>query len=452
MYTYVYMTEQSVVHDVVVVGGGLAGLTTAHRLREAGRDVVVVEAADRVGGRLLRQHVAGMPVDGGGAWVGPTQDRVLALIAELGLSTKPTYDDGRHVMRLRGKTRVRAGQLPPLNPLALADTMWAMHLLDRAARGLPRRAAELDRTTVGAWLDRHMRTHGGRTLLDIAVAAVAGSAAHDVSLLSFATQIRSAGGMQQLTGVRGAAQDARIVGGSLTLCERLVDRVGHDRVRLGSPVAAVEQNGQTAVVRLTAGRPSLVARDVVVALDPSGCVKVDFGPSLPAGRRTLHQRWTMGTGIKFHVAYPTPFWRGRGLSGQAMADDGLVRLVFDATSDPQGRGVLVGFLGEPFAEDFSLLAPHARAEREARVIADLTRFFGPDAAAPLDYVEQDWREERYLTGCVPAARPGVITSAGSDVLQPFGRVHWAGAETSDVWQGYMDGAVRSAERVVAEIA
>lgn len=447
------MTETTVVHDALILGAGLAGLTAAHRLRQSGCDVVVVEASARVGGRLLRQQAAGAVVDGGGAWVGPTQHAVLGLLGELGLHTTPTYNDGRHLFRLRGATRARAGDLPPLPPLALADAALALARLDRLARRLPRKADALDRTTVGAWLDQHVRTHGARTLLEIAVGTTTGAAAHELSLLAFTTHVRSAGGMQQLVGVRGAAQDSRVVGGAVSMCERLVERIGRHRVHLSSPAVAVEQREDAAVVRIAGGQADYAARKIIVAMDPACCAGIDFGPALTEAPRWLHRTWTMGSGIKFHVAYPTPFWRRFGLSGQAFADDGLVRIVFDATpGEHDGPGVLAGFLGAPLADEFEQLAPGARADRAARVISDLTRLFGPAAASYLDYVEHDWRAEPYLAGCVPALRPGVISASGADPLRPFGRVHWAGAETAHVWEGHMDGAVRSGEHAATQIA
>ena len=88
--------------DVVVVGAGVAGLVAGRRLQEAGRSVVVLEARDRVGGRTLNDTIAGVTVEVGGQWVGPTQDRINALIDELGLERYPTYDEGQGVVELPG--------------------------------------------------------------------------------------------------------------------------------------------------------------------------------------------------------------------------------------------------------------------------------------------------------------------------------------------------------------
>ena len=436
-----------------MVGGGLSGLTAATRLRQAGRDVVVLEAADRIGGRLLRQSVAGVTVDGGGAWVGPKQRRVHALIDELGLTVRPTHDQGNHVVRLNGAIRSGRGPIPPLPLAALADAGLAVARLELLARTLPLRSTRLDAGTFGEWMRRHVRSHGARTALQIAVGAMTGASVDDVSLFAIAQMIRSAGSLHQLTGVRGAAQDSRIVGGSVSLCERLTDRLGRDRLHLGATVTAIEQSDDAVEVRVADGR-TVRARRAIIAVDPATCARIDFGPALSRGRRTLHDGFTMGSGIKFHLAYDTPFWRDRGFSGQAITDDGLVRILFDATPDARGPGVLVGFLGaftgDAAADDVPADAdPTARAAQVAREVEGL---FGAAPTGSIDYCERDWRTEPHLTGCVPAPAPGVLTAAGPQTARPAGRLHWAGAESADAWAGYMDGAVRAGERAAAEAA
>src|SRR6476620_6093054 len=112
--------------DVAIVGAGLAGLVAARRLVAAGQQVVVVEARDRVGGRLLNEEIGdGKVVEVGGQWIGPTQDRIAALAAELGVATFPTYDAGREVMEMGGK-RTTYSDFERVRPELLRDLSRAI--------------------------------------------------------------------------------------------------------------------------------------------------------------------------------------------------------------------------------------------------------------------------------------------------------------------------------------
>src|ERR1700716_683479 len=101
--------------DVVVVGAGFAGLSAARDLVRLGRDVIVLEGRDRVGGRSSTATIAGVPVDLGGTFVGPTQDEVLKLAADLGCPIVPTYDDGDNLIRWRGRIQPYRGTIPKLS-------------------------------------------------------------------------------------------------------------------------------------------------------------------------------------------------------------------------------------------------------------------------------------------------------------------------------------------------
>src|SRR5918999_6235238 len=124
--------------DVVVVGAGLAGLVAARKVAAADLDVVVLEARDRVGGRTLNESIGdGKVVELGAQWVGPTQDRVLKLIGELGLETFPTHTAGKNVFERRGRLSRYAGTIPRTNPVGLAEVGLLMRRLNRMAAEVP---------------------------------------------------------------------------------------------------------------------------------------------------------------------------------------------------------------------------------------------------------------------------------------------------------------------------
>jgi monoamine oxidase len=436
---------------VVVVGAGLAGLAAAHVLESAGLAAQVVEARDRVGGRTLN-HVleSGQPVEIGGQWVGPTQDRILAMAERLGVQTYPTHDKGWHQLSYQGNIRRFRSTLPPrLPPRVLADYLGTLLRLGRMARAIPLdapwsapRAAEWDDTTLETWLQGETRTIGARSLLRLTVTSVLAAEPREVSLLHALFYVRSGGFGRLLS----AAQRWRFVGGSQEVSLRQA-RALRRPVRLSSPVTSLVQ-GADGVVVSGAGW-DLRADRVIVTAPPGVAAHIEVDPPLPDDRLQLAERTEMGSVIKFLSVYDTPFWRRDGFSGQASADTGLVRIVFDNTPASGGPGILVAFAE---GDDARLLRQLTAERRREMTLDCLVRFFGPRAATPVEFAEKDWSTEEWSGGCYGALfPPGAWTSAGPALRRPVGRVHWAGSESSTVWTGYMDGAVRSGERAAAEV-
>ncbi|CAN5683828.1 FAD-dependent oxidoreductase [soil metagenome] len=444
--------------DVVVVGAGLAGLAAARDLRRAGRSAALVEARDRVGGRVVNHRFAdGTEVEIGGQWVGPTQDRVLALAAEVGADTFPTYDTGNLLTVRDGKVIRHRSPTFGLPPAAVAEIAVSQPRLDRLAarvdleRPWATRGAEaLDGQTFETWIRRHHRSATARRFWRLAVEAVFACEPRDLSLLHVAFYLRSGGSLDRLLGTHRGAQQERIVGGSVVLAEGLAEQLRDQGVelRLAAPVRAIDQGDDGVVVRHDGGE--VRARRAVVAVPPALAARVDWSPSLPARRDQLLQKMPMGSVTKCLVVYDEPFWRADGLCGQVASLDDAVTITFDNTPPDEGApGVLFAFLEGDHARRASELSAR---ERELVVTRALTRFFGPRASSPVDYAERDWAAEEWTRGCYGAhMAPGVWSSFGDLLREPWGRVHWAGTETAAVWNGYMDGAVRSGERAATEV-
>ena len=247
--------------DVAIVGAGVAGLVAARDLVRDGHDAVVLEARDRVGGRLLNDALpGGEPIEVGGQWVGPGQDAVLALMDELGLSTFPTYDEGRHIAEIGGGRREYTGRIPRLPPATLADIAQGQWRIDRMRRGIPpeapwtaRQASRLDGQTFETWIRRNMRTSGGRAFMRLITQAVFSAEADDLSALWAGFYIAAAGGLDPLIDTTGGAQQDRVSGGSQRIAVALADELG-DRVVLGSPVTEIEWEDDSVRLRTRRGR------------------------------------------------------------------------------------------------------------------------------------------------------------------------------------------------------
>jgi monoamine oxidase len=446
--------------DVAVVGAGLAGLTAARNLARAGKSVVVLEARDRVGGRTLNHRVSSSVIsEVGGQYVGPTQDRILALARAVGVGTFPTYNEGSNVQYLRGVRSLYPASGLPTDPDVQQAVIAAITKLDPMAAEVPinapwkaRRANEWDAMTLEDWKRANIPSQTGRVILDAAAEAIWGAEPSELSLLYALFYIAAAGNEKnpgsfvRLVSTGGGAQESRFVGGSQKVSLEVARRLG-TRVVLNSPVRRIADGGGRVIV--TSDRLIVEARRVIVAIPPVLTTRIDFSPQLPRQRRELAKRIVPGHLIKWEAVYPTPFWRDQGLSGQVVSDVGPANTTFDNTP-PGGRpGIMFGFLGGAQANRAARLS---RAARRQAVLGNFVTFFGEAARTPTDAFEMDWRSEAWTRGC-PVGHTGrnVLRRLGPALRVPVGRVHWAGTEVATYWNGYMDGAVRSGEAAAKEV-
>ena len=439
--------------DVVVVGAGLAGLVAARDLLAAGLSVLVLEARERIGGRLLNHTLEnGAVVELGGQWVGPTQDRVLALAEELGVGLFPTYTEGEHLLAMDGAVERYGGEDFSLPEDASADVAQTWEHLGQMAAEVPldepwraENADAWDAQTLDSWLVANATTESGLGYWRTMVPALFCAETKEMSLLHFLFYCRSGGTLDRLVATHGGAQESRLQGGSQEFTLRLAGRLGGD-VRLGAPVTAIRQDGGS--VEVTHDRGVVEAGRAIVALPPTLAGRIRYSPVLPPLRDQLTQQVPMGYVIKVQIAYPEPFWRAEGLSGSVFSLDDEVSVIFDNSPPDLRCGVLLGFLEGRHARSAGKLPPE---ERRTLVLSVFTKFFGPRAADPDEYVERDWAAEEWSRGCYGGRLgTGVWTGYGEALWEPVGRIHWAGTETSEVWNGYMDGAIRSGERAASE--
>jgi monoamine oxidase len=445
--------------DVVVVGAGLAGLTAARRLHQAGRSVLVLEARNRVGGRCLSRPIGAHATDVanmGATFVGPTQHRIQALMREVGIRRFPVYGKGKLLWYQDGKLTPYTGEIPPIvDATALAQIAVAQNTIDQQAATVPLdapwkapNAAAWDSLTAETWSEQNLSHADARAVFALIVAAVLSVEPRDVSWLYFLAYVHAAGGVNALVANAGSggAQDFRVHGGTQGIAIA-VARAWPGRVLLGQPVTRIDQGRRGVTVHTDA--LTVHAKRAIVAIPPNLAGRILYEPALPALRMQLTQRMPVGSLIKTIAVYDQPFWRAEGLNGQANSVLGPVKVTFDASPASGRPGVLLGFVD---GDDARRMSDLPLRRRRALALQSYVRYFGPQAGKPRLYIDQVWDKETYTGGCpVGIMPPGVMTEYGPALRTPRGHIHWAGTETATVWTGYMDGAVQSGERAAREV-
>ncbi|TDL45204.1 flavin monoamine oxidase family protein [Microbacterium oleivorans] len=437
------MTE--ITRDVVIVGAGAAGLTAANELRKAGLSVAVLEARERVGGRLWTDVIDGAMLELGGQWVSPDQDALIDTVAELGLDTFSRYREGDSVyVGPDGAVSRFTGEMFPVSPETERTIDEITQRLDAMVAEIdPDRpfahpkAAEWDTITWDAWL--RQQTDDDEAVRNLAFAtgsAMLTKPTHAFSLLQSLLMAASAGSYSHLVDA-DFILDKRVVGGLQQVPVLLAERLGDD-VFLNRPVRTIEWSD--AGVTAHADGLTVRARSAVLAVAPVLYNRISFVPPMPRLQHQMHQHISMGFVIKVHAVYETPFWREKGLSGTAFSPYEICHEAYDNTNHDDPRGTLVGFVSDRNADDMFRLTAE---ERKERILESLSHYYGPEAKDPVVYYESDWGTEEWTRGAYAASFDlGGLHRYGADVRTPVGPIQFACSDIAGAGYQHVDGAIR----------
>ncbi|KAK7960918.1 amine oxidase [Apiospora saccharicola] len=468
-------------YDTIVIGGGLSGLGAAKSLSSAGKTFVVLEARDRVGGRVWNRELQGGGyTEVGAEFVGETQDKVLALAAELGLELYPEYNTGSNVLYHRGeRTTYGATPVPPVDGLSQTQLMTVIGSLNTLSLGIDVQnpwnstlAPHWDKKTLEQWLQPFLLTETARFLIETAIETVFSVKPDEMSLLYALTYVAAAGNettkgtFDRLISIDdGGAQQWRVDGGTQLLAIKLAEKLGNDNIRLSSPVSKISKcadDDDAYTVTLKDGT-TVRGAHVIVAMSPPLARQITYEPSLPEARDQLTAQMRMGSIGKAIAIYETAWWRSEAhgsLTGQAVSDSGLARSTFDQSLRPGHSPPVSALMTFLEADQMREYDNKTEAEVTEQVGRDFAAYFaaeGDEAAAEAvanvkEWVVQRWDLEEYSQGGpVAVAGPGIYTNYGPALKQRVGNLHFAGTEASDYWIGYMDGALRSGYRAAAEV-
>ncbi|KRC61961.1 Putrescine oxidase [Agromyces sp. Root81] len=444
--------------DVVIVGAGASGLTAANKLKDAGKSVVVLEARDRIGGRLWTDDIDGAMLEIGGQWVSPDQDALIETLGELGLETYSRYREGENVyIDANGERRLFEGDIFPVPAKTEGEIVGLIEKLDALVAEIDPdapwahpRAKELDEVSFAEWLGTQTDDEEAKLNIGMFIAgAMLTKPAHAFSALQALLMAASAGSFSNLVDA-DFILDKRVVGGLQQVPLRLAERLG-DAVRTGQPVRTVRWTPDAPDAGVVAVTDSIEvhAKHVVLALPPILISRISYEPPLPRRQHQMHQHLSMGFVIKVHAVYETPFWRESGLSGTAFSPYELCHEAYDNTNHDDPRGTLVGFVSDEEADGVFTLSAE---ERKARILESISHYYGPEALNPVVYYESDWGSEEWTRGAYAASFDmGGLARYGADLRTPVGPIHFSCSDMAGKGYQHVDGAIRVGREVADEI-
>lgn len=445
-------------YDTVVVGAGATGLTCAWRLAEAGQDVLVLEARDRVGGRLRTQAHNGSDFEIGGQWVSPDQEALIALLGELGLETYSRFREGESLyVDAAGVARRFTGEELPVDEQTAKEIDRIIGVIDALAEQMDPdfpwahpQASELDAVSFAQWLDAQTTDVEARDNIALYLGpAMLTKPTHSFSALTAVLMSASAGSFTHLVDA-DFILDKRVVGGLASVPAALAERLG-ERVRLSADVTHVawDEQDPAAGATVTVDGEQIGARNVVLALPPTHVRRIRISPDLPAEHRHAREHQSFGLVIKVQAEYDTPFWRSAGLSGTGFGPYQLVHEVYDNTLHGAATGTLVGFVSDLNADELGRLSAD---ERRARILASLASYFGDQALTPRTYVESDWQHQELTGGAYATSFDvGSLTRWGAKLHEPVGPIRFGSSDIAGHGFQHVDGAVRIGTRLASQI-
>ena len=431
---------------VVVVGAGFSGLAAAFELASVGYDVTIVEARDRVGGRVLsfNDFVPGRVVEGGAELIGSNHPAWVSYAEKFGLefsdvgedkdTSDPVVIDGK-LLEPEAAAKLWESMKESLNGLnALAKD------IDADAPWKSPKAKELDARSIQSWIDSIDADPLTKRACWINQASDNGVDPAKASLLGQLAAIKG-GGIEKFW---EETEVYRCKGGNQQLATKLAEKISRDKIILGLPVTDIDARGSVCKVTCRDGRV-IECDDVVVSTPPTVWNKIAFTPGLP---KDLTPQ--MGVNTKYLAHTKSRFWRDKKLSQYALSDL-PVQQTWDGTDGQEGDGpaCMIGFSGAGGAEQ---ALAWSKSERDAKFAEIFEKFYPGFREQFVAARFMDWPKDPWAMASYSFPAPGQVTTVGPALANGVGRIHFAGEHCCYKFVGYMEGGLQSGIAAAKKIA
>lgn len=435
--------------QVIIVGGGFSGIAAAKKLYESGVSFQVLEAQERLGGRVFTKTISeGLYLDFGGQWIGPTQDRMYELCEEYEIDYFETYNQGKNILDLRGKIKTYSGVIPKIDLLSLINLDWLIRKMERLGRQIDLnspwshpKAGEFDSQSLADFLKKNSKTEACFQVIRLGCETIFACELHELSLLHALFYIKSGSSLDSLINIKNGAQQHRIKGGMQTIVNRIAKDFP-EHISFNCPVQKIEKTDSEILVICDIA--SYSCKKVIFAVPPPLLSEIKILPELSQDKKTLLKNYPMGQVGKCFMIYKNPFWRKLGFSGQAISDENSpFQTLFDCSPLDGNYGILMGFaIGNRAKTYFTL----SKENRESRMRSLLVSYYGEEASASIRYEDFTMTDEPWSKGCYAALMPrGAWTIFQDSYRKSEDPFYFAGTEAATKWHGYIEGAVLAGE-------
>lgn len=433
---------------VLVIGGGFSGLAAAHELTAAGYDVTVLEARNRIGGRVISfsDFVPKKFVEGGGELIGSNHPSWVNYKERFKLEFLDVEEeaDFEAPIVLNGKKLTAAESEKLWEELDAAANLMnkdAANVGDPFQPWKMKGAEGLDRRTLASWIQSIDASPLCKEALDAQLMADNGVSCEWQSYLGNLAMVKG-GGLEKFW---TDSEVYRCKGGNQSLAVRLLEGIGKERVKLRTIVRRVDVTGKDKVVVTLASGETLEADDVILAVPPSVWNRIGIEPALPSALSMQ-----MGTNVKYLASLKGTFWRQSELGPDSLSD-GPINWTWHQTRGQKGPGEsLCAFSGGAAAETCREWAP---TERNANYLKALAVAYPGVRASFIRSRFMDWPGDIWTRASYSFPAPGQVTTAGPLVREGLNnRLHFAGEHTCYAFVGYMEGALNSGVALAKRLA